>query len=60
MKPSGVTGVGGVTRKGGLKVRPVTSLLWFASPTEGEDAFGAQMQVLVKTEHGLEMKCFQY
>ena len=29
-------------------------------PTEGDDAFGARLQVIVLTDNGLEMKCFQY
>ena len=42
------------------KVPSVTSLLRLALPAEGDIGLGAAMQVLVKTEHGLEMKCFQY
>ena len=60
MKLSGFTAIGAVTDKGKLKVRPTTSHLRFAAPAEGDCALGAQMQVLVQTEHGLEMRCFQY
>jgi hypothetical protein len=60
MKLRAFTAISAVTRKGELKVRPATSNLRFAAPIEGDDALGARMQVLIQTEHGLEMRCFQY
>ena len=35
------------------------ALLRFVAPAEGH-ALGSQMQILVQTENGLEMRCFQY
>ena len=53
-----ITALGAVNEQVEPEVPPVALFLRLALPQEGSD--DAQMQILVQTENGLEMKCFQY